>query len=84
MYYRYIIFSNVPGGPVVQPKISWNMLYNDYDLFEKDVASGLIFPTELKCTSAARINLLLAPMRGHFVEDKRAVKLFVDVSFYNT
>lgn len=75
-YYRYLLFEKVSEVIISRPaKFGGDCRYASYDDLEKAYVEGKIHPLDLKNTAAHHLNLLLQPVRTHFLENKEAQKL---------
>ncbi len=79
-YCRYIIFERFGSIEIKRPeKFGGNVKYDSYSDLEKSYSEGSLHPMDLKSAVANYLDELLAPVRQHFENDKKAKALLEKV-----
>lgn len=75
-YCRYIVFEKFERFVITRkPEYGGDQVYTAYADLEKDYIEGNVHPGDLKPAVAAAINVVLQPVRDHFLQDPYAKKL---------
>jgi len=82
-YCRYIIFEKNNEFKIERPeKFGGNATFKSYEELETAFIEGKVHPMDLKNSAAKYIDGLIAPVRKHFAEDKKAKELLAKVQSF--
>ena len=75
-YAHYLVFERFPSLEITRPeRFGGTVVYHSYAELEESYRAGGLHPADLKKGVAEAIDSMLAPVRKHFSEDKKAAEL---------
>lgn len=76
-YNRYIVFKSAKSVKVERDKrFGGDVVYKTYGEMERDFVAGKLHPMDLKASTAASIDKIIAPVRRHFEKSEKAGRLY--------